>query len=135
MATESGTEAEFFVRALSGTGAATNTAAGRDSVAATADPDDDEVQIEVSVSDHVDHVHDVTTDACHGTVAGTVHFDFLTSTGNYTTIQQKATSTIGDALTLTHVVTVTLTNDQGTGSDKIEMTPSHKKLHFYERVA
>ena len=107
MATESGTEAEFFVRALSGTGAATNTRYGRDSTAVTADPDDDEVQIEVD--DHVDHYHTIVPDACHGDVASPdTHFDFSSITGKLTTQQQNAS---GTNITLSH--SVTLTNHQG----------------------
>ena len=136
-ATASGTEEEYFVRAKSGTsGDATDTAFGRDPLAVSADPDEDEVEIEVTVGAHPDHIHQFNTDACHDDVTpSTTHFDFSTSTTKNTTVQKKASSTIGDPLTLDHNVTVTLTNNQGSTSAHVELTPPHKKWYFFERVA
>lgn len=123
----------FFVRAHTVLEDTDDTAFGR-TVAAT--PDDDEVTIAVAVDTHVDHVHSFDIDVCHDDVLPSeTHFDFSTADTKFTSIQKKATSTIGDPLDLEHTVILTLTNDQGADDDKIEMTPPNKHLHWFERVA
>lgn len=135
LATQSGTEESFFIRPRPGTtGNAADTAFGR-SVNAGA-VDDDEVRIQVSVADHVDHIHTVATDTCHGDVVGATHFDFSTAAAQNTSIQLASPG--GGALTLSHTVTLTLTNNQGTTSpagEHVEMTPPYKELYWFERVA
>lgn len=129
MATKSGTESEFFVRALSGTAAASNTRFGRDSIALTADPDED--QVEFVISDHADHFHKVDADVCDFDTIGPDAQEF-----QFSVADKRTTGVVdsgGSPAALTH--TLTITNHQDTSGAKIEMTPDHKKLHFFERVA
>ncbi len=125
---------DFFVRgAADDLNDADDTAAGR-TLAGT--PDDDEVRIQVAVDAHVDHIHQFNTDQCHGDVAPTdTHFDFSTNATQDTSIQKTVA---GGSMTLSHTVITTLTNNQGgtiPAVEHIEMTPPHKKLHWFERVA
>lgn len=119
----------YFVRAKDSLGTEgqfiANTAFGRTSPVAG----DSDI---ASIDDHEDHVHDVLPDACHvDPGAGTDHFDFTASTQNWTSIQKKASATIGDALTLVHVID----NGQGGADNEVDLMPAHKKLHFFEKVA
>ena len=124
-------EEEYFVRARAGvSGDATDTAAGR--TVNTGTPDDDEVT--VAIAAHDDHAHTISTDQCHGDVAQPdPHYDFSTQGAQLSTGVLSTGGGAAGSGVLGH--TVNLTNHQGSSSDKIEMTPPHKKLYFFEKVA
>jgi hypothetical protein len=133
MAASTGSTESYFVRGRDGvTSAAGQTAAGRD--VNTGDVDNDEEKLEVTIVDHPPHYHTFDPDTCHGDVGGTAtHHDFLS--GAVQSTSREVDGAMAN-VTLDHDITVTFTpQNKASTADRIEFTPPHMKLFFYERIA